>query len=99
MTPNLDQFLSWLRTTMSGVGYLLTSYGVTGADTWWPTVSGIILAVVPYVWGYVAHSNSAKLLSAKDVPGVEKIKIDAAAAPPDVMAVAKDANVPKVTTN
>lgn len=98
MTPNLAQFLSWLRTTMSGVGYLLTVYGVTGADTWWPTVSGIVLAVTPYIWGYVAHTNTAKLIAASDVDGVVKIKI-LPTAPPDVIAVANDDSIPKVTTN
>lgn len=95
---NLDQFLSWLRTTMGGVGYLLASYGVTGADEWWPTVTGIVLAVVPYIWGYVSHTNAAKLVAASDVPGVDKIRI-LPNAPADVIAVANDDGIPKVTAN
>jgi hypothetical protein len=97
MNPNQEQFLSWLRSTMSGVGYLLTAYGVSGADAWWPTVSGIMLAVVPYVWGYFAHTDSAKLAAVEAIPAVNKIVVSSGA-PRDVKAVVADADRPKVVS-
>jgi len=52
---NQDQFLSWLRTTLAGVGALVVQGGLTNDSTatW---VAGIIVTLAPYVWGYFVHA-------------------------------------------
>lgn len=91
---NQDQFLSWLRTTLGGVGYLATAYGVTSSSTV-ATVIGIVMAGAPYVWGIFAHDDAAKVLAAAAVEGLEPIKVTSAA-PASVQALANDRSVPSV---
>jgi len=91
---NQDQFLSWLRTTLSGVGYLATSYGITSGSTA-ATVSGIIMAAAPYVWGFFVHTDAAKLQAAGAVPGVRPVEVTSSAAP-DLQRLAIDDTIPSV---
>lgn len=91
---NQDQFLSWLRTTLGGIGALAVQYGLTNSNTatW---ITGALVAIAPFVWGYFVHTDSAKLAAVEALPGVEKI-VTAPNAADGVAAATADRSRPKV---
>ena len=91
---NQDQFLSWLRTTLGIAGGLAVQYGVTNASTA-TAVTGAVVAVAPFIWGFFVHTDAAKLQTAGAVAGVKPIEVTSAAAP-DLQRLAADPTVPSV---
>lgn len=99
---NLDQILSIVRWALSvggPLGALLLSHGVSASDL--TLLQGSIIAiigaappVISFVWGLVAHTDSAKLASVAAMPSADKTaafagipdsaKIAAVSALPDV---------------
>lgn len=66
-----EALLSTLRTVMAGAGPLLTANGAISNELW-QQITGVILFVVPLVWGYVqkyraAHATSVKVMTALNV--------------------------------
>ncbi len=91
---NQDQFLSWLRTTVGIVGGLAVQYGVTN-DSTATAITGAVVAIAPFIWGFFVHTDAAKLQAAGAVPGVRPIEVMSSAAP-DLQRLAVDPTVPSV---
>lgn len=58
--PNQDQLISWTRTTIAGLSGFAIGHGYGDANLW-SMISGIAILIVPYVWGWFAHTSAAKL--------------------------------------
>lgn len=91
---NQDQFLSWLRTTLGGAGALAVEHGLTTSSTA-TAVTGAVVALAPFIWGFFVHTDSAKLLAAGSVVGIKPIEVLANAAP-EIMKMAMDPTTPSV---
>ena len=69
---NLDQVLGSVRAILALVSGYALGKGWADADTI-TLVSGVIVAVIPLVWSYVAHTQQAKIASVEAMPNVAKI--------------------------
>jgi len=90
---NQDQVLGIFRTLIGiGSGYAVGNGWLTGEQV--TLIGGAAGAIVPLVWSFFAHTDSAKLAAAAALPGDAKLaafngipasaKIAAVAALPDV---------------
>lgn len=91
---NQDQLLSFVRTAMGALSAIALTHGI-GTSSIWELITGMVLAVAPLLWGYFAHSDSAKLAAVEALPGVQNITVHASAGD-GVMAAALDLTRPKV---
>lgn len=90
---------------LAGLGGWLVGSGKLTSDQW-GAISNFLLTYGPGlltaaagVYGYFKSKPEAKVLDAKNVPGVVDIQVDTSKnspAPPAVIALAKDDNVEKV---
>lgn len=87
MNPTQEQVMSTVRWVLAIGG---TALGVSGAS-WWANVSGLIIAVAPFVWGLLAHTQAATVLAAAAIPGVQVAATRAA--PESVQKLANDPDV------
>jgi hypothetical protein len=94
--PNQDQFMSWLRTTLSGIGFLVVQRG-WATDATVTMVIGAVLSIAPFAWGYFAHTDSAKLAAVEAMPDVKEI-VAKSTATDGVAAAVKDSSRPKVVS-
>lgn len=72
---NIEQLTSFVRYAIGlasgwaiGKGYLDESTAAL--------IGGIVLAGLPLIWGYLSHTNAAKIAAAETVPTVTKIVVD-----------------------
>ena len=94
---NQDQVLGIVRTLIGSLGgYAIGRGWLNGEQV--TLISGIAVAVVPAVWSYYAHTDSAKIASVTAMKDVAKVVI-APTAPSDsaAAAAAADTSQPKVT--
>lgn len=91
-----DQFLSWVRTTIAGISGWAIGKGYGDASLW-TMISGMAVLIVPYVWGALAHTDSAKLAAVEALPDVRKVVVTASATD-GVQEAAADPSRPKVVT-
>lgn len=92
-TPNQDQAISWVRSTVAMIGGIAIGAGYGNAETW-TMIGGVVTMAVPYVWGWFAHTSAAKLSAISDMRPSDKraafaqvpdsVKIAAVEAMPDV---------------
>ena len=68
---NQDQVLHFVRTTISMIAGWAIGKGY-GNSEFWVMISGLAGVLVPYVWGYFAHSDTAKLQGISTMPRAEK---------------------------
>lgn len=76
MFPNQEQFLSWVKTTLGLISGILGAAGVS-TGTWWVTVSAVVLAVAPYLWGWLSNTKLAQIKQAETLPDAAKVVIAA----------------------
>jgi hypothetical protein len=69
---NQDQLLGAIRTILAAVGGWAAGKGYIDSETWL-AITGIVVAVVPLVWSYLAHSTQAQIASVEAMPNVTKI--------------------------
>ena len=104
MNPNLDQVLSiirWLLSVGGPVGAYLVSRKipadqVSALQTAVVTVIGALPPIASFIWGLVAHTDTAKLKSVEAMPNVAKI-VAKPGATDGVAAALADPARPKVT--
>ena len=72
MLINQEQLNRMLRAMIALVGGWLVSHGYQSADdaALW---SGLVFAVAPMIWTYIANSDAAKIETAKTIPDNAKI--------------------------
>ncbi|MFD1330794.1 hypothetical protein ACFQ4O_02150 [Methylopila musalis] len=69
---NADQFAALLRTALQLAGAYVAANGyASGAE--WELISGALLTLATTAWGIWARSDANLIVSAAEVPGVEKI--------------------------
>lgn len=90
---NQDQFMSLIRTGLGVAAGFAIAHGVS--DQTWQLIAGIITAVAPLLWGYFAHTDSAKLAAVEALPDVKNIVVKSTATD-GVAEAARDADRPKV---
>ena len=72
---NQDQLLGLLRNVISlGGGFALGRGYLTGEQV--SLIGGIATSVVPVVWTYFSHTNSAKIAAVEAIPEVAKIVVN-----------------------
>jgi hypothetical protein len=99
MNPNNDQLMSWLRSTIAIVSGMAITAGYGNSETW-ATVGGVILLLVPFVWGTFVHTDAAKIAQVAALPDVAKIISVPSPNPESAVAIAvDDRNQPKVTNS
>lgn len=94
---NQDQFMSWFRTTLGGVATLAVEHGIVNGQTA-TAITGVVVGLVPLLWGYFVHTDSGKLAAVEALPGVEKI-ITGPDATDGVAAATADRDRPKVVAD
>lgn len=87
------QFMSALRWGLTSLGSFLVTNGTVSSSTW-QQASGFIIAVAPFVWGLLAHTQAATALAAAAIPGVQVAATRAA--PESVQKLANDPNIADV---
>lgn len=93
--PNQDQVMGLVRTVLALISGFAIAHGVS--DQTWQLVSGGVLALVPLIWTYFVHTDSAKLAAVEALPDVKKIVVGPSATD-GVEAAVKDATRPKVVS-
>ncbi len=91
---NQDQFLSWLRTTLGGIGALAVQYGLTN-DSTVTAITGAVVAIAPFVWGFFVHTDTAKVEAAGAVVGIKPIEVMPSASSA-LQKLAMDPTVPSI---
>lgn len=92
-----DQTLDQVRIAMGLIaGFALGHHW--GDPQLWTLITGIALAVVPAIWGYLAHTDSANIATVESIPQVQKIVVDRFATD-GVADAAADPTRPKVVTS
>lgn len=90
-----EQFLNWVKTTIALFGGLLISKGKTDESTV-QLVTGVVIAVVPFVWGWLANTKLAQIKKAANLDEVEKVVIRPSTGN-GIAAAAADPAQPKIT--
>ncbi len=94
MRPNLDQVLSATRNILSLVCGFLVGHGYVSADLA-TAVVGVVMALVPFGWGYYMHTDNEKLKAVEALSDVRTIIVKPTATN-GVADAANDMDRPKV---
>lgn len=89
------QFESWVKTTLGIIGSVATTYGVGNSNVW-AMVSGVAIALIPFVWGYLGNTKLAQVQQISQLPEVEKVVLKPSAGNGLAIAAA-DPSQPKIT--
>lgn len=93
---NQDQFLSFVRNIIGiGGGYAIGRGWLNSEQV--TMLGGIAAAIIPFVWSFTAHTDSAKIKAVAALPDIRKIITVPDPKNPDVKAAATDTYQPKVT--
>lgn len=90
---NQDQFLGMLRSLIAVGGGIAVAHGTLN-DSQVTQIGGIAASLVPFVWSFFAHTDSAKIAAVTALPDVKKIVTTPV---PSNSAVAAAANDPSQT--
>lgn len=71
-SPNLEQVMGVLRALIAVASGYAIGHGIGDADLW-SAVSGVVIAVVPIVWSYAAHTAVNKARVAAKIDGVQVV--------------------------
>ena len=91
---NQEQFLSWVKTTLGFAAGYFVARGYVSESTAEALV-GAAVALVPLVWGLLAHTKLAQIKQAASLPEVSSVVIKPSATN-GIAAAASDPTQPKI---
>ncbi len=91
---NSNTWISWITTGIGLAGSAAVTKGLVDQSTA-TAIAGAAATLVPLIWGFFVHSNTAVVQAAAAVPGVNAVEIGPTA-PPELQKIAIDTNIPKV---
>lgn len=94
---NQDQALSALRWLVTGIGGYAVGRGWITADQV-TYILGALAALVPLVWSFLSHTDSAKIAAVTAMPEVKQVVVTPTAPDTAAAQAAASSAQPKVTT-
>lgn len=92
--PTQAQFTTWVQTTLGFIAGWAAGKGYGDASLW-TALTGIVMAVVPLVWGYLANTKLAQVKQAAALPEVAAVVIKPSATN-GIANAASDPDQPKI---
>lgn len=88
------QFASWAKTSLGIIGSAAVTHGIGNASVW-EALSGVVVALIPYAWGWAANTLLAQVKQTSSLPEVKQVVLKSSAGN-GLAAAAADPAQPKI---